>query len=86
MSVNSNDSFIEKRKITLVELYILMILEDMASHGINESIAGYTIDLIYLGKRGIFRILCKGNSKLLIGRRYPPRIRKFTESNNSYDY
>lgn len=84
--MNSNDSFIEKRKITIVEFYILMILEDMASHGIHESIAGYTIDLIYLGKRGIFRILCKGDSKLLIGRRYPPRMRKFIESNKSYDY
>ena len=84
--MNSNDSFIEKRKITIVEFYILMILEDMASHGIQESIAGYTIDLIYLGKKGIFRILCKGNSKLLIGRRYPPRIRKCIESNKSDDY
>lgn len=84
--MDTKDTFIEKRKITLSEFYILMILEDMASHGITESIAGYTIDLAYLGKRGIFRILCKGNSKLLIGRRYPPRMRRCMEIENYYDY
>lgn len=72
-----NDNFIEKRTITLTELYILKILEDMASHGLDESFVGYTIDLIYLGERGTFRVLCKDNNKLFIGSRNPPRIRKY---------
>lgn len=84
--MDTNGSFIEKRKITLAEFYIIMILEDMASHGINGSIAGYTIDLIYLGKKGVFRILCRGNNKLLIGRRYLPRMRKNIKNDNFYDY
>ncbi len=72
----SNDSFVETRRIRYFEFYILMMLENMAAHGINEEFYGYTIDLIYLGKKGTFRVLCKGNNRLLIGRRYPPRIRK----------
>ena len=55
-----------------------MILEDMASHGMHNEFLGYTIDYVYLGKKGIFRILCKSQDKLLIGKRYPPRIRKIS--------
>lgn len=75
----SNDTFIETRKITIKEYYIVMVLEDMVSHGIYDDFVGYTIDYIYLGKRGIFRILCKGKDKLLIGRRYPPRTRQIPD-------
>ena len=78
--MNTNDNFIEKRAITLTEHYILIILENMAAHGLNESYLGYTIDLIYLGERGIFRVLCKDKTKLYIGRINPPRIRSYNKN------
>ena len=71
-----NNAFIETREITFFEYYIILILEDMASHGINGYFAGYSIEYIYLGKRGIYRVLCNENDKLLIGKRYPPRVRE----------
>jgi hypothetical protein len=75
----SNDSFIETRNVTYSELFIVMILENMEAHGINGDFYGYWIDLIYLGKRGIFRILCKDKDRLLIGKRFPPRVRRPNE-------
>lgn len=71
-----NNAFIETREITFFEFYIILILEDMASHGINGYFAGYSIEYIYLGKRGVFRILSNNNDKLLVGKRYPPRVRE----------
>lgn len=74
--ISQNEVFIEKRKLTLVEFFMTMILEDMACHGISEEIKGYSIDLVYLGKKGTFRVLKNGKEQVLVGRRYPPRVRQ----------
>jgi hypothetical protein len=76
MMISQNEVFIEKRKLTIVEFFMTTILEDMACHGIFEEIKGYSIDLVYLGRKGNFRILKNGKEQVLVGRRYPPRVRE----------
>lgn len=61
-----------------------MLLEDYASHGLSYPNNEYSIDLSFLGKRGVFRILCLGNEKILVGRRYPPRPRH-KKNNEEYE-
>lgn len=61
---------------------MVMLLEDYASHGLSHN-SEYSIDESFLGKKGIFRILCKGDEKILVGRRYPPRTR---HQNNQAEY
>jgi hypothetical protein len=81
------NAFVEKRKLTLKEFLIINLLEDTASHGLTPQIGDYSIELIHLGKRGVFRILCHGKDKLLVGRRYPPRVRKIDyDMWSNYEY
>lgn len=68
--------FIEKRKLTPIEFIMVLILEDMACHGLYDEFFGYSIDLVNLGKRGIFRVLKHDGDSVLVSRRYPPRIRQ----------
>ena len=70
-----NETFVERRKLTPIEFFIILILEDMACHGIHEGLVGYSIEMTNLGKRGLFSILKTNKERVLIGRRYPPRIR-----------
>ena len=70
-----NEAFVEKRKLTPIEFFVIIVLEDMACHGIQEELGGYSIDMVNLGKRGLFRVLKTNKEKVLVGRRYPPRIR-----------
>jgi hypothetical protein len=81
-----DSSFIEKRELTLSEYQLVLLLEDMESHGIKGEFLGYYIDIIHLGKRGSFRVLCKGNQKILVGKRYPPRTRKNTNDKEEFLY
>lgn len=73
--LNHTEVFVEKRKLTPLEFFVVLILEDMACHGIQEELAGYSIDMVNLGKRGLFRVLKTNKERVLVGRRYPPRIR-----------
>ena len=49
----------------------------MACHGIHEGLVGYSIEMTNLGKRGLFSVLKTNKERVLIGRRYPPRIRGY---------
>ena len=80
----THKTFIEKRKLSLLEYIMVMLLEDYASHGLCHN-SDYSIDDIFLGKKGIFRVLCKGDEKILVGRRYPPRIRH-QKNQEEYEY
>ena len=72
-----NETFVERRKLTPIEFFIILILEDMACHGIHEGLVGYSIEMTNLGKRGLFSVLKTNKERVLIGRRYPPRIRGY---------
>lgn len=81
-----HNSFIEKRELTLSEYQLVLLLEDLESHGIIGDFLGYRIELIDLGKRGLFRVLCKGTEKVLVGKRHPLRSRKDSEDKEDWSF
>jgi hypothetical protein len=81
--VNGNDHFIEKRKLSTLEVYLVKVLEDIEVHGLTGDYYGYWLETIHLGKRGEYRVLCNKKEKILIGKRKSLRIRK--ESENQID-
>lgn len=74
-----------KRKITLEELQLVKILEDVAAHGLEPIWSdSYRIEHANLGRRGMWRVLVNKSEYVLVARFYPPRMRIETPTSRYY--